>query len=232
MVQLEGPIVQSIYDTALMSWWTTLNPRPPLLYETPSYPDKLDRSAFKFGTDHPLIHAKGDLQAMAERTVQRLAASTDPSTGRITPSSRAGAISPNGSARTAPMSSPAISMKDVVNGSAASTSPVVGTTPLPVESPVLPPKGDGHATAAPNGTSSPTAASVVSQPASSAAHSSASVAPQSPTAAAASLPPDIETPAPRAPVDFTPVIVHEPHDPFPVALVNRTPRGRKFNRRN
>jgi hypothetical protein len=112
MVQLEGPVVQSIYDSALLSWWTTLNPRPPLLYQTPQYPDTLDRSAFQFGAEHTAIHGKGDLQATAERTVQLLA--TDSSS-----------------------------------------------------------KSDDAVT------------------------------------------------------DFTPIVVHKSHDPFPIALVNRTPRGRE-----
>lgn len=47
MVQLEGPIVQSVYDTAILSWWTSFNPRLPLLFHSPEYPEHLDAAFFQ-----------------------------------------------------------------------------------------------------------------------------------------------------------------------------------------
>jgi hypothetical protein len=39
MVQLEGPIVDSIYDMALLCWSNIMNPPLPLLSKSPTYPD-------------------------------------------------------------------------------------------------------------------------------------------------------------------------------------------------
>jgi hypothetical protein len=39
MVQLEGPIVESIYDMALLSWSNAMNPPLPLLTKPPTYPE-------------------------------------------------------------------------------------------------------------------------------------------------------------------------------------------------
>ena len=39
MVQLEGPVVDSIYDMALISWSNAMNPPLPLLKKVPTYPD-------------------------------------------------------------------------------------------------------------------------------------------------------------------------------------------------
>lgn len=61
MVQLEGPIVQSVYDTMILSWWTSFNPRLPLLFHAPEYPDKLDTSSFKFGQEFWDAEGKPDL---------------------------------------------------------------------------------------------------------------------------------------------------------------------------
>ncbi len=47
MVQLEGPVVDSIYDMALISWSNAMNPPLPLLTKVPTYP-----IIYKFGRDN------------------------------------------------------------------------------------------------------------------------------------------------------------------------------------
>jgi phosphatidylserine/phosphatidylglycerophosphate/cardiolipin synthase-like enzyme len=47
MVQLEGPVVDSIYDMALLSWSNAMNPPPPLLTKLPTY-----LSVYKFQQDN------------------------------------------------------------------------------------------------------------------------------------------------------------------------------------
>jgi phosphatidylserine/phosphatidylglycerophosphate/cardiolipin synthase-like enzyme len=47
MVQLEGPVVDGIYDMALLSWSNAMNPPPPLLSNLPTYPD-----VYKFQRDN------------------------------------------------------------------------------------------------------------------------------------------------------------------------------------
>ncbi|KAI0289144.1 hypothetical protein BC826DRAFT_914911 [Russula brevipes] len=47
MVQLEGPIVDSIYDMALLCWSNIMNPPLPLLSKSPTYPD-----VYKFQKDN------------------------------------------------------------------------------------------------------------------------------------------------------------------------------------
>jgi hypothetical protein len=47
MVQLEGPVVDSIYDMALLSWSNAMNPPLPLLTRLPTYPD-----VYKFQQDN------------------------------------------------------------------------------------------------------------------------------------------------------------------------------------
>ena len=39
MVQLEGPVVDGIYDMALLSWSNAMDPTLPLLTKSPTYPD-------------------------------------------------------------------------------------------------------------------------------------------------------------------------------------------------
>lgn len=126
MVQLEGPIVQSIYDTAILSWWMSFKDPLPLLSRPPEYSPTLSAGDFVFGDAHQDVAAMGDLDAIAERTRQRLVLHPSPPSSIVSP------VSDDGSA----------------NGAAPS------------------------------------------QP-------------------------------------FRPVLVHTPHAPFPVAMVNRTPRGRE-----
>ena len=47
MIQLEGPVVESFYDMALMSWAIVMNPPLPLLTIQPAYPD-----VYKFKQDN------------------------------------------------------------------------------------------------------------------------------------------------------------------------------------
>lgn len=47
MVQLEGPVVDSIYDMALLTWWNAMNPPLPLLTRLPTCPD-----VYKFQEDN------------------------------------------------------------------------------------------------------------------------------------------------------------------------------------
>ncbi|BEI91475.1 uncharacterized protein CcaverHIS019_0402950 [Cutaneotrichosporon cavernicola] len=72
MVQLEGPIVQSIYDTAILSWWMSFKDPLPLLARPPEYPDTLSEQDFIFGEAHKDVEGMGDREAIAERTRQRL----------------------------------------------------------------------------------------------------------------------------------------------------------------
>jgi phosphatidylserine/phosphatidylglycerophosphate/cardiolipin synthase-like enzyme len=118
MVQLEGPIVQSIYDSAILSWWMSFKDPLPLLARPPEYADALSQSDFVFGASNQDVTAMGDIEAIAERTRQRLV--------------------------------------------------LIPSPPSPTENGATPP-----------------------------------------------------------PPPFNPVVVHAPHAPVPIAMVNRTPRGRR-----
>lgn len=69
----EGPIVQSFYDLALLSWSLPLKPPLPLVTAPPTYPPSLTASNFEFGPSHPLISTKGDLSTSASKARQTLA---------------------------------------------------------------------------------------------------------------------------------------------------------------
>ena len=69
----EGPIVQSLYDLALLSWSNALKPPLPLLSNPPSYQHPLTADHFEFGSDHPLVSTKGDLETSASKARQTLA---------------------------------------------------------------------------------------------------------------------------------------------------------------
>lgn len=131
MVQLEGPIVQSIYDTAILSWWMSFQVPLPLLSRPPQYSSPLKDADFVFGDAHQDVAALGDLDLMAERTRQRL----------------------------------------VLHPSLTNTGPSNGD-----------PSSDSEVGSSKGCASRP----------------------------------------------FRPVLVHQPHAPFPIAMVNRTPRGRKL----
>lgn len=73
MTHIEGPIVQSFYDMALLSWWKSFTPPLPLLNHPPTYPDTPDRSHYSFGQAHPVISTKGDLDSAASKSRQTLA---------------------------------------------------------------------------------------------------------------------------------------------------------------
>ena len=51
MVQFEGPIVNSFYDMALLSWAVALNPPLPLLSQPPAHPD-----TYAFGHSNKYLH--------------------------------------------------------------------------------------------------------------------------------------------------------------------------------
>lgn len=200
MVHLEGPIVQSIYDSSILAWWRSFNPRLPLLANPPEYSDDLDRSGFQFGTEHAGVSIKGDLSAMAERSRLRLSRAPSANTtplNSVTPV-RSRSIGSSGRSHSR-VASPAGS---ALNGSAV---PLVRPTSVAtsVASGSLGPKDLVPAVATlglENG-------------------------PPSNTTSSQSL-----TPVPNGSADatpFNPLVVHAPHDPFPIALVNRTPRGRR-----
>ncbi|KAH9988591.1 hypothetical protein BJV77DRAFT_1020825 [Russula vinacea] len=63
MVQLEGPVVDSIYDMALLSWSNAMNPPPPLLTKSPTYP-----SVYKFQQDNEDLRYI-DPEAMSKATL-------------------------------------------------------------------------------------------------------------------------------------------------------------------
>lgn len=152
MAQYEGPIVQSLYDTTLLAWWAPLNPRPPLVYERIQYPAKLTAGDFTFGAANPSVAAKGDLDALAERTRQRLA--------ELPVASDSGSVGTAGTAGTGGTGGMGEGMGDVDVDDDVSVSPT---------------RSREHACGPP----------------------------------------------------LQPVLLHAPHDPFPFALVNRTPRGRR-----
>lgn len=72
MTHLEGPIVQSLYDMALLSWFNAMHPPLPLLTQNPTYGNS-DKSAYSFGQDHPVMSSKGDLDSKASRARETLA---------------------------------------------------------------------------------------------------------------------------------------------------------------
>jgi phosphatidylserine/phosphatidylglycerophosphate/cardiolipin synthase-like enzyme len=61
MIQLEGPVVESFYDMALMSWAIAMNPRLPLLSIPPAHPDvykfKQDNEDMKYIGSEPMFAA-------------------------------------------------------------------------------------------------------------------------------------------------------------------------------
>lgn len=59
MVQLEGSIVESIYDMALLSWSNAMNPPLPLLSKPPTYPD-----IYKFQQDNEDLKCAPSLASM------------------------------------------------------------------------------------------------------------------------------------------------------------------------
>ena len=61
----EGPIVQSFYDMALLSWSLPFHPPLPLVGHPPAYPETPQKSDYTFGNDHPVLGAKRDLEASA-----------------------------------------------------------------------------------------------------------------------------------------------------------------------
>ncbi|WWC69128.1 uncharacterized protein I206_103064 [Kwoniella pini CBS 10737] len=73
MTHIEGPIVQSLYDMALISWWKSFNPPLPLIGVPPIYDLARGKDAYEFGTDHPVISTKGDLNSAAEQSRKVLA---------------------------------------------------------------------------------------------------------------------------------------------------------------
>jgi len=73
MVHIEGPIVQSFYDMALISWWNAMDPKLPLLQMQPNYPATGHASQYQFGSDHPIATAHGDLDQVAARASTTLA---------------------------------------------------------------------------------------------------------------------------------------------------------------
>lgn len=191
MVQLEGPIVQSIYDTAILSWWMSFKDPLPLLSKPPVYAPELSASDFVFGEEHQDVAGMGDREAMAERTRQRLVLIPSPST----PSPPTPRTPPALSLSVpSPLSPPALSPTTPLSPSAPSPIAPSPITPSPTSFTARggdSPNGEGASGDAPT-----------------------------------SLPPPPQTPQPSA-APFTPVLVHAPHEPFPIAMVNRTPRGRR-----
>lgn len=58
MIHLEGPIVDSFYDVALLSWERALTPHLPLLKGPNAVDRDLQKDPYKFGKDHALIACK------------------------------------------------------------------------------------------------------------------------------------------------------------------------------
>ncbi|WVQ85655.1 hypothetical protein IAT38_007821 [Cryptococcus sp. DSM 104549] len=76
MSHIEGPIVQAFYDMALLSWSNNLAPPLPLLGHPPTYSTQ-GEFTYSFGKEHPVLGAKGDLDAQAEQTRKVLATHHD-----------------------------------------------------------------------------------------------------------------------------------------------------------
>ncbi|WWD17806.1 hypothetical protein CI109_102248 [Kwoniella shandongensis] len=72
MSHIEGPIVQAFYDMALLSWSNAFHPPLPLLAHPPTYPPGGSKN-YDFGTAHPVIGSKGDLDSAASRSREILA---------------------------------------------------------------------------------------------------------------------------------------------------------------
>ncbi|ORX36040.1 hypothetical protein BD324DRAFT_629933 [Kockovaella imperatae] len=73
MTHIEGPIVQSFYDMAILSWSREFNPPLPLIGKPPVYPVEPVQSDYIFGQDHPIIDAKGDLESAANTARETIA---------------------------------------------------------------------------------------------------------------------------------------------------------------
>lgn len=64
----EGPIVQSLYDVALISWSNAFDVPLPLIDRPPTYVDPLTAGAFDWGDEHPAAQAKGNLDEKADHS--------------------------------------------------------------------------------------------------------------------------------------------------------------------
>ncbi|WWC60775.1 uncharacterized protein I303_103351 [Kwoniella dejecticola CBS 10117] len=73
MNHIEGPIVQSLYEMALVSWWKTFDPPLPLLGLPPTYDLARGKEAYDFGMAHPVIETKGDIESAAQQSRRTLA---------------------------------------------------------------------------------------------------------------------------------------------------------------
>ncbi|GFZ43593.1 hypothetical protein JCM24511_01313 [Saitozyma sp. JCM 24511] len=164
MTHIEGPIVQSFYDLALLSWSSAFHPPLPLLASPPSYPSPLTKDSFHFGQAHPLVSTKGDLESNAIKARQTLAehhASTEQANDGQS-------MVPKKEVWDADDTAEADRVDDQFGSADAITQHLNTGTKI-------------------EGT-------------------------------------DKNAPANAA--AFTPVILHSPHDPLPMALVNRAPRGK------
>lgn len=74
MVHIEGPIVQSFYDMALLSWWHAMSPPLPLLMAAPTYSVPGNAAQYQFGKDHPIAAAHGDLNQASNNAAATLSA--------------------------------------------------------------------------------------------------------------------------------------------------------------
>ncbi|KAK8865996.1 hypothetical protein IAR55_001147 [Kwoniella newhampshirensis] len=72
MSHIEGPIVQALYDMALLSWSNAFSPPLPLLGHPPTYLPG-GKENYDFGTAHPVIGNKGDLDSAASKSREILA---------------------------------------------------------------------------------------------------------------------------------------------------------------
>ncbi|WWC89702.1 uncharacterized protein L201_004627 [Kwoniella dendrophila CBS 6074] len=171
MTHIEGPIVQSFYDMALISWWKSFSPPLPLINHKPIYgiDEKGNtRGLYQFGNDHPVIESKGDLENSANQSRKVLA------------EHHAQAIEPDSSNN---YRQNMVKKEELWDKSDQDEADRV----------------DGQFTS----------------------ENSINTHLNTGTKIDAT---DIDPPPNAA--SFKPIILHSPHDPFPVALVNRPPRGR------
>lgn len=206
MVHLEGPIVQSFYDMALLSWWNEMDPPLPLLSQNPQYPDPGSSSHYQFGTDHPLAQTHGDLHAAGARAFNTLSSQLEQYNFQEGTTQAGFQKAQDVSAGQAGSPQDAMVPGSQPEGTSA---PAVGTT--------QPLKNTTNKNEHWDRFNAEEAIRVNSQ-----LNSPAAVTQHLNTG----TPINATDTSTEASAPFQPIILNEPHDPVPMAMVNRPPRGR------
>lgn len=175
--------MQSFYDMALLSWYTTMESQLPLISRPPEYHSPLTQQSFVFGKDKPVVSSKGDLAAGARHSQKTLSDHHAIAEDRHTPSQK-GAVNED-KERTWDTDNQAEANRVDVDYSAseAISKHLSGYLALAFEIWLRIVDTGTHIDA---------------------------------------------TDLKPAQTPFRPVVLHSPHDPVPMAMVNRAPRGRKW----